>query len=199
MLCHCTRQPDVPVLHHRGAHPTEHVQDLGRHAPVFSHRASKSEDEPDASASQRTSKCFRDARGTDPHLSVSKERTINHAAGSHGVSGIFVKYDTSSLTVTVSEQHMPLWQFLVRLCGIIGGIFSTTGRCCFKQQTRASRPHDAMCDCVVSWRDAPRAGRLLLTRHLLSLQTGSVQAQAGEAPSARTAFQHCHMSMLHVY
>lgn len=53
---------------------------------------------------------------------------INHAAGSHGVSGIFVKYDTSSLMVTVSEQHMPLWQFLVRLCGIIGGIFSTTGK-----------------------------------------------------------------------
>uniref|UniRef100_A0A674A9W0 Endoplasmic reticulum-Golgi intermediate compartment protein n=1 Tax=Salmo trutta TaxID=8032 RepID=A0A674A9W0_SALTR len=51
----------------------------------------------------------------------------NHAAGSHGVSGIFRKYDTSSLMVTVSEQHMPLWQYLVRLCGIIGGIFSTTG------------------------------------------------------------------------
>ncbi|KAK5895770.1 hypothetical protein CgunFtcFv8_009434 [Champsocephalus gunnari] len=59
--------------------------------------------------------------------SVSKERVINHAAGSHGVSGIFIKYDTSSLMVTVSEQHMPLWQFLVCLCGIIGGIFSTTG------------------------------------------------------------------------
>ncbi|KAF3854679.1 hypothetical protein F7725_022734 [Dissostichus mawsoni] len=27
----------------------------------------------------------------------------------------------------VTEQHMPLWQFLVRLCGIVGGIFSTTG------------------------------------------------------------------------
>ncbi|KAI9543120.1 Endoplasmic reticulum-Golgi intermediate compartment protein 2 [Dissostichus eleginoides] len=58
---------------------------------------------------------------------TERERVINHAAGSHGVSGIFIKYDTSSLTVTVSEQHMPLWQFLVRLCGIIGGIFSTTG------------------------------------------------------------------------
>ncbi len=30
--------------------------------------------------------------------------------------------------VKVTEQHMPLWQFLVRLCGIIGGIFSTTGK-----------------------------------------------------------------------
>ncbi|MEQ2292449.1 Endoplasmic reticulum-Golgi intermediate compartment protein 2 [Ameca splendens] len=58
---------------------------------------------------------------------TERERVINHAEGSHGVSGIFVKYDTSSLMVTVSEQHMPLWQFLVRLCGIIGGIFSTTG------------------------------------------------------------------------
>lgn len=56
-----------------------------------------------------------------------QERVINHAAGSHGVSGIFMKYDVSSLRVRVTEQHMPFWQFLVRLCGIIGGIFSTTG------------------------------------------------------------------------
>lgn len=41
--------------------------------------------------------------------------------------GIFMKYDISSLMVTVTEEHMPFWQFLVRLCGIIGGIFSTTG------------------------------------------------------------------------
>uniref|UniRef100_A0A3B3VQ29 Endoplasmic reticulum-Golgi intermediate compartment protein n=1 Tax=Poecilia latipinna TaxID=48699 RepID=A0A3B3VQ29_9TELE len=58
---------------------------------------------------------------------TERERVINHAAGSHGVSGIFVKYDTSSLMVTVSEQHMALGRFLVRLCGIVGGIFSTTG------------------------------------------------------------------------
>lgn len=59
---------------------------------------------------------------------VAQDRAINHAAGSHGVSGIFMKYDINSLMVKVTEQHMPLWQFLVRLCGIIGGIFSTTGR-----------------------------------------------------------------------
>lgn len=29
--------------------------------------------------------------------------------------------------VRVSEEHMPLSVFLVRLCGIIGGIFSTSG------------------------------------------------------------------------
>uniref|UniRef100_A0A4W6E3Q1 Endoplasmic reticulum-Golgi intermediate compartment protein n=1 Tax=Lates calcarifer TaxID=8187 RepID=A0A4W6E3Q1_LATCA len=64
---------------------------------------------------------------THQYSVTERERMINHAAGSHGVSGIFMKYDISSLMVKVTEQHMPLWQFLVRLCGIIGGIFSTTG------------------------------------------------------------------------
>uniref|UniRef100_A0A672S972 Endoplasmic reticulum-Golgi intermediate compartment protein n=1 Tax=Sinocyclocheilus grahami TaxID=75366 RepID=A0A672S972_SINGR len=64
---------------------------------------------------------------THQYSVTERERVINHAAGSHGVSGIFMKYDISSLIVKVTEQHMPFWQFLVRLCGIIGGIFSTTG------------------------------------------------------------------------
>ncbi|XP_071774030.1 endoplasmic reticulum-Golgi intermediate compartment protein 2 isoform X1 [Centroberyx gerrardi] len=64
---------------------------------------------------------------THQYSVTERERAINHAAGSHGVSGIFMKYDISSLMVKVTEQHMPLWQFLVRLCGIVGGIFSTTG------------------------------------------------------------------------
>ncbi|XP_064417690.1 endoplasmic reticulum-Golgi intermediate compartment protein 2 [Latimeria chalumnae] len=64
---------------------------------------------------------------THQYSVTERERVINHAAGSHGVSGIFMKYDISSLMVTVTEQHMPIWQFLVRLCGIVGGIFSTTG------------------------------------------------------------------------
>uniref|UniRef100_A0A672G3V7 Endoplasmic reticulum-Golgi intermediate compartment protein n=1 Tax=Salarias fasciatus TaxID=181472 RepID=A0A672G3V7_SALFA len=70
---------------------------------------------------------YRISADTHQFSVTERERVINHAAGSHGVSGIFIKYDTSSLMVTVSEQHMPLWKFLVRLCGIVGGIFSTTG------------------------------------------------------------------------
>lgn len=64
---------------------------------------------------------------THQYSVTEQERAINHAAGSHGVSGIFMKYDISSLMVKVTETHMPLWQFLIRLCGIVGGIFSTTG------------------------------------------------------------------------
>ncbi|XP_017278494.1 endoplasmic reticulum-Golgi intermediate compartment protein 2 [Kryptolebias marmoratus] len=70
---------------------------------------------------------YRLSAETHQYSVTERERAINHAAGSHGVSGIFMKYDISSLMVKVTEQHMPFWQFLVRLCGIIGGIFSTTG------------------------------------------------------------------------
>ncbi|XP_041652014.1 endoplasmic reticulum-Golgi intermediate compartment protein 2-like isoform X2 [Cheilinus undulatus] len=58
---------------------------------------------------------------------TEQDRVINHIIGSHGIPGIFMRYDISSLMVKVTETHMPFWKFLVRLCGIIGGIFSTTG------------------------------------------------------------------------
>ena len=58
---------------------------------------------------------------------VDKNRSISHLKGSHGVPGIFVKYDLSSLRVHIRESHQPFWQFIVRLCGIIGGIFATSG------------------------------------------------------------------------
>ncbi|XP_039617804.1 endoplasmic reticulum-Golgi intermediate compartment protein 2 [Polypterus senegalus] len=64
---------------------------------------------------------------THQYSVTEQERVIDHSAGSHGVSGIFMKYDISSLMVTVTEQHMPFWQFAIRFCGIVGGIFSTTG------------------------------------------------------------------------
>lgn len=56
-----------------------------------------------------------------------QERVIRQEKGSQGISGIFIKYKLSPLMVRVSEEHMPLSVFLVRLCGIIGGIFSTSG------------------------------------------------------------------------
>lgn len=56
-----------------------------------------------------------------------QNRSISHSKGSHGVPGIFVKYDLYSLKVRVTEEHLPYWQFLVRMCGIIGGIFSVSG------------------------------------------------------------------------
>ena len=56
------------------------------------------------------------------------ERPIDHNKGSHGVPGIFFKYDTSALKVKVIQQRDTLVQFLVKLCAIVGGIFVTSGK-----------------------------------------------------------------------
>ena len=58
---------------------------------------------------------------------AEQDRTINHAEGSHGVPGVFVKYDLTSMLIRVREEHRPYWQFLVRMCGIVGGVFSVSG------------------------------------------------------------------------
>lgn len=117
----------LPILHHHRANQTEHLQSVCRDTPVLCDWAGRF-----------TSKTFFFVHYCEALIIWSaapfvfllflQDRAINHAAGSHGVSGIFMKYDISSLMVKVTEQHMPLWQFLVRLCGIVGGIFSTTGK-----------------------------------------------------------------------
>ena len=57
-----------------------------------------------------------------------QNRDINHSSGSHGVPGIFVKYDLFAIKIAVREVHHPYSQFLIRLCGIIGGIFVVSGK-----------------------------------------------------------------------
>ncbi|XP_065836081.1 endoplasmic reticulum-Golgi intermediate compartment protein 2-like [Oscarella lobularis] len=58
---------------------------------------------------------------------TERERVIDHSGGSHGVPGIFMKYDLSSLMVQITQVRRPVGLFLVRLCGIIGGVFATSG------------------------------------------------------------------------
>jgi hypothetical protein len=41
--------------------------------------------------------------------------------------GIYFKYDIDAICVKVVDDNIPLWKFLIRLCGIIGGIFATSG------------------------------------------------------------------------
>jgi len=40
--------------------------------------------------------------------------------------GIFFKYDFSPVCVTIIEHAIPFGRFLVRICGIIGGVFATS-------------------------------------------------------------------------
>ncbi|XP_031847599.1 endoplasmic reticulum-Golgi intermediate compartment protein 2 [Nomia melanderi] len=55
------------------------------------------------------------------------ERPIDHQKGSHGIPGIFFKYDMSALKIKVTQQRDTICQFLVKLCATIGGIFVTSG------------------------------------------------------------------------
>jgi hypothetical protein len=38
-----------------------------------------------------------------------------------------MKYDVSALTVSIKQQQHSIGRFLVRICGIVGGIFATSG------------------------------------------------------------------------
>ncbi|XP_023021334.2 endoplasmic reticulum-Golgi intermediate compartment protein 2 [Leptinotarsa decemlineata] len=54
-------------------------------------------------------------------------RPIDHDKGSHGIPGLFFKYDVSALRVTVKQERDNLGVFLARLSSIVGGIFVCSG------------------------------------------------------------------------
>lgn len=54
-------------------------------------------------------------------------RTIDHHKGSHGMPGIFFKYDMSALKVTVRQERDNFLTFLARLCATVGGIYVCSG------------------------------------------------------------------------
>lgn len=66
---------------------------------------------------------------TDTYQYSVKElsRPIDHDKGSHGMPGIFFKYDVSALKVTVTQERDNLGMFLARLCSVIGGIYVCSG------------------------------------------------------------------------
>lgn len=51
------------------------------------------------------------------------QRPISHTQGSHGVPGIFFKYDMAALKIQVYQERENLLQFMLRLFSIIGGIY----------------------------------------------------------------------------
>lgn len=54
-------------------------------------------------------------------------RVIDHSTGSHGMSGIFFKYNTNALKVIVKETRDPFLNFFIRLSGVLGGVYIVTG------------------------------------------------------------------------
>lgn len=58
---------------------------------------------------------------------TEQNRSIDHNRGSHGMPGIFMRYDISPMLVNVSDDRSNIMIFLVRLAAIVGGIFTTSG------------------------------------------------------------------------
>jgi len=57
---------------------------------------------------------------------TEQTRPIDHESGSHGVPGIFMKYDFASFKVEVKEEAVAWYTLIIRICGIVGGVFATS-------------------------------------------------------------------------
>ncbi|KAH8088999.1 endoplasmic reticulum vesicle transporter-domain-containing protein [Filobasidium floriforme] len=59
---------------------------------------------------------------TSQYAVTDYSRTVEHG---RGVPGIFFKFDLEALSMTVEERTTTLYQFLIRLAGVIGGVWTT--------------------------------------------------------------------------
>ncbi|MGH0176796.1 UNVERIFIED_CONTAM: hypothetical protein FKN15_075204 [Acipenser sinensis] len=72
-------------------------------------------------------KTYKFAVNTHQYSVTEKDTTVNVSKEHQGIPGIFIRYDISSLTVKITEEGIAIGQFATRICGIVGGIFSTAG------------------------------------------------------------------------
>lgn len=54
-------------------------------------------------------------------------RPISHIKGSHGIPGIYIRYDMSALKVNVHQERENILKFTLRLFSVIGGIYVIVG------------------------------------------------------------------------
>lgn len=52
---------------------------------------------------------------------------IDHGKGSHGIPGLYFKYDVSALKVIVKQDHESFVSFLIRISSVIAGIIVISG------------------------------------------------------------------------
>lgn len=54
--------------------------------------------------------------------------STDHAKGSHGLPGLYFKYDVSALKVIVKQDQESFMNFLIRISSVIAGIIVISGR-----------------------------------------------------------------------
>jgi len=62
---------------------------------------------------------------TNQYAVTDYNKKVDHTG--NNVPGLFFKYDIEPISVRVTEKRKPFFHFLVRLSGIIGGVFVTAG------------------------------------------------------------------------
>lgn len=67
-----------------------------------------------------------DRKRTYQYTVTETEREINHDAGSHGTPGIHFRYDIDAVAVDVVDEHIPILSLVIRICGIVGGVYATS-------------------------------------------------------------------------
>ena len=55
------------------------------------------------------------------------KRMLDKSKAKNGIPGIFFKYDISDVKVHIEDVHSSLLHFFVNLCGVVGGVFATSG------------------------------------------------------------------------
>ncbi|TXT09002.1 hypothetical protein VHUM_02476 [Vanrija humicola] len=58
---------------------------------------------------------------TSQYAVTENTRTFDHG---RGIPGIFFKYDIEPMSITVEERTTSLYQFLIRLAGVVGGVWT---------------------------------------------------------------------------
>lgn len=59
---------------------------------------------------------------------LNKRFFIDHAKGSHGMPGLYFKYDVSALKVIVKPDQEGFMHFLIRISSVIAGIIVISGK-----------------------------------------------------------------------
>ena len=59
--------------------------------------------------------------------SVTQLHRVLTPGKKHAHSGIIFKYEFDPVVVTIRERDKSFWHFIIQLCGIVGGVFATSG------------------------------------------------------------------------
>lgn len=54
--------------------------------------------------------------------------SLDHAKGSHGMAGLYFKYDVSALKVIVKPDQEGFMHFLIRISSVVAGIIVISGK-----------------------------------------------------------------------